>query len=87
MAAYAAQLQRAKISMKDLFGKQNIKKDGTPGKLTVVPPVDVLQEDPETRSQWIDYSAFDAKATWYLYQALKVRIDVVVRRRCGVVVL
>ena len=72
MAAYTSQLQRAKISMKDLFGKPYMKKDGTAGKLTVVPPVDVLQEDPETRAQWVEYSAFDAKATWFLYQALKV---------------
>lgn len=74
MAAYTSQLQRAKISMKQLFGKPYMKKDGTAGKLTVVPPVDVLQEDPETRDRWIDYSAFDAKATWFLYQALKVRL-------------
>ena len=39
--------------------------------LTILPPVEELQTDPETRAKWIDYSAYDAKATWQLAQALK----------------
>ncbi len=74
MRAYSSNtnLDRAKVSMKDLFGKPNMKKDGTAGKLEVVPPVEELQVGEETRKYWIDYSAFDAKATWHLYKALEV---------------
>lgn len=39
--------------------------------LTILPPVEELQTDPETRAKWIDYSAYDAKATWQLAQALR----------------
>ena len=44
--------------------------------LTVLPPVEELQTDPQTRSKWIDYSAYDAKATWQLAQALKKQLMV-----------
>lgn len=39
--------------------------------LTILPPVEELQTDPATRAKWIDYSAYDAKATWQLAQALR----------------
>ncbi|KAL3138383.1 hypothetical protein ABBQ32_006185 [Trebouxia sp. C0010 RCD-2024] len=73
MADYAADL-RSKTGMKSLFGRKNIKKDNTEGKLTVLPPVEELQTDPQTRAKWIDYSAYDAKATWQLAQALKKQL-------------
>ena len=44
--------------------------------LTVLPPVEELQTDPQTRVKWIDYSAYDAKATWQLAQALKKQLMV-----------
>lgn len=44
--------------------------------LTVLPPVEELQSDPQTRAKWIDYSAYDAKATWQLAQALKKQLKV-----------
>lgn len=50
------------------------KKDGTDGKLTVLPPVEQLQLEENTRERWIDYSAFDAKATWDLHQALEASV-------------
>ena len=62
---------RGKVSMKKLFGKPNIKKDGTAGKLTVLPPVHELQSGEDTRWQWVNYSAYDAKSTWDLYVALE----------------
>ena len=65
---------RGKISMKKLFGRRNVKKDGTEGKLTVLPPVHELQSSEDTKWLWIDYSAYDAKATWDLYQALKAQL-------------
>lgn len=54
---------------------------GSPGdvcgvQLTILPPVEELQTDPQTRAKWIDYSAFDAKATWQLAQALKKQLMV-----------
>lgn len=39
----------AKVSMKKLFSKQNVKKDGTLGKLSTLPPMDEIQMDPESR--------------------------------------
>ena len=60
-----------KTSMKEIFGKPNIKKDGTEGKLIVLPPVDELQQGRETRGKWIKYCTLDVEATWHLYQALE----------------
>ncbi|KAL0051060.1 hypothetical protein WJX82_001248 [Trebouxia sp. C0006] len=70
MADYVGSM-RSKTGMKTLFGKKNIKKDNTEGKLTVLPAVEDLQTDEATRARWIDYSAYDAKATWQLCQALR----------------
>lgn len=39
--------------------------------LNILPPVEELQTDPNTRAKWIDYSAYDAKATWQLAMALR----------------
>ena len=44
--------------------------------LTVLDPVEVLQLCPERRCKWISYSAYDAKATWQLSQALKAKLKV-----------
>ena len=63
-----------KISMKKIFGRRNIKKDGTEGKLIILPPVEELQASPDTRWKWIYYSAFDAKATWDLYTVLRSKL-------------
>ncbi|KAL0038670.1 hypothetical protein WJX79_002562 [Trebouxia sp. C0005] len=78
MADYAGSM-RSKTGMKTLFGKKNIKKDNTEGKLTVLPAVEDLQTDEATRARWIDYSAYDAKATWQLCQALRKELKA---RRC-----
>ena len=48
---------RGKISMKKIFGRKNIKKDGTEGKLILLPSVEELQSSPDTRWDWINYSA------------------------------
>mmetsp|Transcript_24591 Transcript_24591/g.80380 ORF Transcript_24591/g.80380 Transcript_24591/m.80380 type:complete len:825 (-) Transcript_24591:45-2519(-) len=68
------QALRAKRSMKKLFGKAKLKKDGTPSKLTYLPAVDEIQRSDETRERWIDYSALDAQATWYLRNALEGKL-------------
>lgn len=44
--------------------------------LTVLPAVEDLQTDEATRARWIDYSAYDAKATWQLCQALRKELKV-----------
>ena len=40
----------------------------------VLPDMEELQKDPHTRRNWIDYSAYDAKATWNLYHALRTKL-------------
>jgi DNA polymerase-1 len=60
--------------MKKLFGKPNLKKDGTEGKLTVLPPVHELQSGEDTYWRWVNYSAYDAKSTWDLHAALEAEL-------------
>lgn len=74
MGATSAGDVRGKVSMKKLFGRRNIKKDGTEGKLTVLPPVHELQRAEDTRWRWVNYSAYDAKATWDLRAALEKKL-------------
>ena len=33
--------------------------------------MDEIQRSPESRAEWIEYSAFDAEGTWLLFQKLK----------------
>ena len=63
-----------KRGMKERFGEAVIKKDGTPGKAIVIPPIDQLQRDPKTRSEWIDYSTLDAEATWSIREILESKL-------------
>ena len=60
-----------KVSMKELFGVKRLRKDGTEGSLIDLPPVEVLQRDPNYRANWIKYSAKDAKSTWLLWDKLR----------------
>ncbi|XP_018491979.1 DNA polymerase I B, chloroplastic/mitochondrial [Raphanus sativus] len=63
-----------KISMKTIFGKGKLKKDGTEGKLVVIPPVEELQKD--DREAWISYSALDSISTLKLYESMKKQLQV-----------
>lgn len=63
-----------KRSMKHLFGKPNIKKNGEEGKLRVVPPVEELQTQPEWQDKWIHYSSFDTVCTWCLWSSLEQKL-------------
>ncbi|KAK3279840.1 hypothetical protein CYMTET_12292 [Cymbomonas tetramitiformis] len=74
----------AKTSMKELFGRRNIKKDGTEGKMTVLPPMEELQEDRAVRCKWIEYSCKDAEATWYLRESLEAALRSEQCRPCPV---
>ena len=58
-----------KVSMKTIFGRRKVKKDGSEGKIVTIPPVEVLQK--EERKSWICYSALDAMSTLKLYESLK----------------
>lgn len=58
-----------KVSMKNAFGMKKMKKDGSEGKLTTIPPVEELQR--VERKLWISYSALDSISTLKLYESLK----------------
>ncbi|KAL9316627.1 hypothetical protein ACSQ67_017628 [Phaseolus vulgaris] len=58
-----------KVSMKTIFSKKKLKKDGSEGKTSVIAPVEELQRD--ERIPWICYSALDASSTLKLYESLK----------------
>lgn len=62
-----------KISMKTIFGKKKLKKDGSEGKLITIAPVEELQR--EERISWISYSASDAINTLELYDSLKGKLS------------
>ena len=74
MLGAGAEMMRSKRSMKKIFGKAKLKKDGTPGKTMILPPVEEIQEDPESRDKWIEYSALDAQATWFLRESLEAKL-------------
>lgn len=42
--------------------------------LSVLPPVEEIQQSKTDRPRWIFYSALDAKTTYELYHALQVRL-------------
>ncbi|KAK9209638.1 hypothetical protein WN944_002005 [Citrus x changshan-huyou] len=54
-----------KISMKDIFGRRKLKKDGSADKISTIAPVEELQR--EERELWISYSAFDSINTLKLF--------------------
>ncbi|KAE8654238.1 DNA polymerase I A [Hibiscus syriacus] len=62
-----------KTSMKTIFGKKKVKKDGTEGKMITIPPVEQLQR--EERKLWICYSALDSISTLRLYESLKNKLS------------
>lgn len=65
----------AKTKMKDLFGVARLKKDGEESKIKELPDLRVLQNDPSTRNQWIEYSARDAVATWWVGYRLRQELQ------------
>lgn len=63
-------LGRSKIPMKKLFAQPVLKKNGEPGLLKKLPPVEQIQRDPAARDHWIDYSTYDAEATFGVRESL-----------------
>lgn len=62
-----------KVSMKTIFGKKKVKKDGSEGKMITIAPVEELQR--EEREPWICYSALDAISTLQLYESLSSQLS------------
>uniref|UniRef100_A0A161ZR14 DNA-directed DNA polymerase n=1 Tax=Daucus carota subsp. sativus TaxID=79200 RepID=A0A161ZR14_DAUCS len=62
-----------KISMKTIFGRRKLKKDGSEGKVIVIPPVEELQR--VERKPWVSYSALDSISTLQLYESLKNKLS------------
>ncbi|KAL5216394.1 hypothetical protein ABZP36_007795 [Zizania latifolia] len=60
-----------KRSMKTIFGRKKIKKDGSEGKIISMDPVEILQR--EDRELWICYSSLDSMSTLRLYESLKTK--------------
>ncbi|KAK1583423.1 hypothetical protein Q3G72_023630 [Acer saccharum] len=63
-----------KISMKTIFARKKLKKNGLEGKTSMIPPVEELQR--EERGLWICYSALDAISTWKLHENLEKKLVV-----------
>lgn len=61
-----------KVSMKTIFGRKKLKKDGTEGKVDIIPSVEELQR--MERKLWISYSALDSISTLMLYESLKTKL-------------
>lgn len=51
-----------KVSMKDLFAAPRLKKDGSPGKVVILPPLADIQRDPALRARWIECVAVFERA-------------------------
>jgi DNA polymerase-1 len=61
-----------KTSMKTIFGRKKVRKDGSEGKVISIDPVEKLQR--EDRELWICYSSLDSLSTLRLYESLKRKL-------------
>ena len=66
---------RRKKPMKEIFGVPRLRKDGSPGSIVDLPPVEVMQRDPKFRVNWILYSAYDAEGTWLIREKLQEKLE------------
>lgn len=74
-ALTAELIGRRKKPMKELFGVPRLRKDGSEGSLVDLPPVEVMQRNPKSRTRWIEYSCYDAQGTWLIRQELRRRLE------------
>ncbi|KAI3863133.1 hypothetical protein MKW98_015591 [Papaver atlanticum] len=65
-------INQGKISMKTIFGKGKLKKDGSEGKIIAIAPVEELQR--EERMLWVCYSSLDSISTLKLYESLEKKL-------------
>ncbi|KAJ3705683.1 hypothetical protein LUZ61_009388 [Rhynchospora tenuis] len=66
-------LNIAKASMKSIFSRYKLRKDGKEGRITTVDAVEILQR--EDRDLWICYSALDSISTGRLFKSLKKKLE------------
>jgi hypothetical protein len=64
-----------KTKMKDLFGVAKLKGDGSASKIKILPDLVELQLSNEFRADWIDYSARDAVATFWVRKKLEENLS------------
>ncbi|KAF8713035.1 hypothetical protein HU200_028826 [Digitaria exilis] len=62
-----------KTSMKTIFSRKKVRKDGFEGKDISIEPVEKLQR--EDRELWICYSSLDSMSTLSLYESLKRKLQ------------
>jgi hypothetical protein len=67
-------LNMRKRPMKEIFGIKRLRKDGSEGSLVDVPAIEILQRDPQFRSNFIMYSCYDAEGTWRLQEQLALKL-------------
>mmetsp|Transcript_4244 Transcript_4244/g.6316 ORF Transcript_4244/g.6316 Transcript_4244/m.6316 type:complete len:828 (-) Transcript_4244:169-2652(-) len=67
-------LEMKKVSMKERFSRQQLLRNGLPGKKTYLPPVSEIQRDMGTRAEFIDYATYDAVMTFHLFTELRRRL-------------
>ncbi|KAF3779395.1 DNA polymerase I [Nymphaea thermarum] len=65
-------LMSGKISMKTVFGRRKLRKDGSEGKIVSLAPVEELQK--KERIPWICYSVRDSITTLDLFMSLKEKL-------------
>jgi len=63
-----------KVKMKELFGVPRLKRDGSEGKVKDLPAIETIQTNPESRDLWIQYSARDAMATWWICEEITAKL-------------
>lgn len=68
-------LGRRKKPMKEIFGIKRLRKDGSEGLVADLPPVEVMQRDPNFRTKWIEYSCYDAQGTYLIREELQKRLE------------
>jgi DNA polymerase-1 len=64
-----------KIDMKTLFSYKKILRTGDEGKTIIMPELQELHTTPKYIKDWIKYSVIDAEATYYLRDALQIRLQ------------
>jgi DNA polymerase-1 len=64
-----------KVDMKTLFSYRKILRNGEEGKSMIMPDLEELHTDPKYIREWINYSVIDAEATFYLRDALQLRLQ------------
>lgn len=71
---YLSESDLEKRNMAERFGRKRLLKSGGESKQVVIPDTVELQQDPEYRNDWIDYSTMDAELTFKLFLYLSKQL-------------